>query len=78
MWSEPTPVEDVEAIEYIVYAEGSQIVVDGATEVFIYDASGKTIFNGKTDLEMQRFAVPAAGIYFVRVNNKKNYMIVVK
>jgi len=72
------PIDDVNDTEYVVYTEGGRIVESGASEVFIYDAAGKTIFNGKTESEMQRFSVPTAGIYFVRVDNKKNYRIVVK
>lgn len=75
---EGTGLDIVNDVECVVFTEGNRIVVNGASEVFICDALGKTIFNGKTEAETVKFDVPAAGIYFVLCNSKKSFKIVIK
>lgn len=72
------PVESVNDIEYAVSSEANQIVVCGASNIFICDANGKIIYNGKCKSDTERFYIHSSGIYFVKVDNKKNFKVVVK
>ena len=68
-----TAVEDVDAIEYVVYSNNRQIVVRGAEghAVTLYDINGRIVAQTANADDTQNLTVSTAGIYLVCVDGKK-------
>jgi len=74
----PTAVENVTVSELNVYSETQAIILNGveSQNIAIYDVNGRLVYNTVVTTDTARFAVPAAGIYVVRVNDKVAKVIV--
>ena len=76
-----TDVNENTISQLIVYAQGKNIIVENASEeITITDALGRVI--DRDDVHavctgIRTFAVPASGVYIVKVGDK-SYMILVK
>ena len=69
----PTHLDDIEADSECtmrIYAAGGNVVVHGAAvgeTIAIYDLAGTLCHTSRVDSDVQRIALPARGIYIVRV-----------
>ena len=71
-------IEDItDADDVKVYAKGGKIVVMGAKDekVHVYDVMGRTIYN---DIFESPIALPAAGVYMVKIGEGKPHKVVVR
>ncbi len=72
-------VDDVQTVNYMLYQQGGQIVVEGAegSPVTVYDAVGRVLATRRDTYGPVRFDAPAAGTYLVRVGSAAARRIVV-
>jgi len=72
-------VDDVQTVNYMLYQQGGQIVVEGAegSPVTVYDAVGRLLATRRDTYGPVRFDAPAAGTYLVRVGSAAARRIVV-
>ena len=72
-------VDDVRTVNYMLYQQGGQIVVEGAegSPVMVYDAVGRLLATRRDTYGPVRFDAPAAGTYLVRVGSAAARRIVV-
>lgn len=72
-------VDDVQTVNYMLYQQGGQIVVEGAegSPVTVYDAVGRLLVTRRDTYGPVRFDAPAAGTYLVRVGSAAARRIVV-
>ncbi len=72
-------IDDVETVDYMIYQQGGQIVVEGADgqPVAVYDAVGRLLATRRDTFGAVRFEAPVSGAYLVRVGNAAARRIVV-
>ena len=72
-------VDDVQTVNYMLYQQGGQIVVEGAegSPVTVYDAVGRLLATRRDTYGPVRFDAPAAGTYLVRVGSAAARRIVI-
>lgn len=68
-----TAVDDVNFDSAVVYAQGKNIVVESVNaEIYIYNTMGRCIYSGTETT----IAVPAAGIYIVKIGSETHKVMV--
>ncbi len=72
-------IDDINAIDPIIYSRGGQIVVDGAegNTVWLYDMSGRVLATKQDDYTPLEFDVPASGAYLIKIGRYPARKIVV-
>lgn len=72
-------VDEVDAINAMIYTNNRQIVVDGAegNTVWLYDVNGRILATKQDEYSPLRFNVPASGTYLVKIGNHPARKVVV-
>lgn len=75
-----TVVDNVEEINFVAYSEEKDIVVCGAGnyDVTVYDMTGRLVKKVTKASEVERINVYAAGVYIIRIDNRKSLKVIVK
>lgn len=75
-----TGVDDVEAVEYVAYAENLNVIVNGVENhnVALYDVTGRLVKMVENASEIETISVNTAGVYFIRIDNNVTIRVVVK
>lgn len=73
-----TPVDEIEDVRFVAFAEGHTIVLNGAEGhiVTVYDMGGRAIMSSMNASEVERIDVEVPGVYAVSVGGKTMKVVV--
>ena len=75
-----TGIHEAKVIEAKVYVKSGRIIVENARTnmVYLFDSVGRMLATKHGDGETMEFAVPAAGVYMVKIGEGKTHKVVAR